>query len=151
MCFLLLLFLPFHPTNNDKLATDFAKQFYSAYESSNCDTLESLTITPFYQDGQAIIRTQAELKSAIQKLISERGNAPQRIADVKLVASYAAMKERMQPKDREMLDQIVKDDDLLVLVMLKPSDPASKKVDNVVLLVRLIDGKPKAIGIKHTF
>ena len=61
------------------------------------------------------------------------------------------MKDRTAPKDRELLEQVAKDDDYLALVMLKPAESTkNNKSENVVLLVRLKDGKALAIGVKHT-
>ena len=69
---------------------------------------------------------------------------------MKMVSSYGVMKARMTTKDRELLEQVVKDDDYLALVMLKPAVGVAQKSDNVVLLVRIKDGKASAIGVKHT-
>lgn len=135
----------------NKQVTDFARKFYVAYENGDVDTVQAMAVIPWYHDGRAVIRTPDELRIELKKFIEQRDSTSgKRVPDIKLVAGFAAMKERTPAKDRELLEQVARDDDYLALVMLKPADPNSKKTENVVLLVRLKDGKVCAIGVKHT-
>ena len=156
MSVLLLCGLLFSPQTDEqkqlnKQVTEFARKFYVAYENGDLDAVLGMAVVPWYQDGKAIVRTQDELKVELKKFLDQRDTSSgKRVPDIKLVAGFGVMKERTAPKDRELLEQVAKDDDYLALVMLKPSDPNNKKSENVVLLVRLKDGKAYAIGVKHT-
>ncbi|HQR08614.1 MAG TPA: hypothetical protein PLN21_17445 [Gemmatales bacterium] len=135
----------------NKIVTDFAIKFYVAYENGDVDALMPLTLTPWYHDGQSVIRSPEALRTELKKFLDQRDTSGgKRVPDVKLVAGFASMKDRMATKDREMLQQVAQDDDYVVLVMLKPVDAGNKKVENVVLLVRRTGGKAVAIGVKHT-
>ncbi len=134
----------------NKQVSEFARKFYSACEAGQLDTLLGMVSTPWYHDGQTILKTADELRVELKKLIDQRDTSTKRTPEVKLVAAYVHMKERMSPKDRELLEQVARDDDYLALVMLKPADRAVKQSDNVVLLVRIKDAKAIAIGVKHT-
>ncbi|HMP16770.1 MAG TPA: hypothetical protein PKD72_07095 [Gemmatales bacterium] len=111
----------------------------------------ALSTVPFYFDGKAVIQQQDVLQVELRKLVESRDlTHGKRVPDVKLVAPYYLMKDRMPEKERSLLNQVVRDDDYLVLVMLKPTDVSFKKTENVVLLVRMKDGQPTVIGLKHT-
>jgi hypothetical protein len=134
-----------------KSATEIAQRFYAAYENGNVGGLIAISLVPFYFDGKSIINQQDHLQVEMKKLMDARDlSQGKRVPDVKLVSPYALMKDRMPAKDRALLDQVVRDDDFLVLVMLKPIDTSIKKSENVVLLARLKDGQAQVIGIKHT-
>lgn len=134
-----------------KQTTELAERFYAAWENGNVEGLLTYSTLPFYLDGQAVIEQQDVLQLELKKLNDKREKAHgKRTADVKLVASYGMMKERMPAKDRAMLEKVVRDDDYLALVMLKPTDVNNRKSENVVLLARIKDGKATVIGIKHT-
>jgi len=150
MCSLLLSPQSDEQKQINKQVTELAKKFYLAYENGDVDTILAMTVVPWYQDGKAILRTQDELKVELKKFLDQRDTSSgKRVPDVKLVAAFALMKERTAAKDRELLEQVARDDDYLALVMLKPAD-LNKKSENVVLLIRLKDGKAFAIGVKHT-
>jgi hypothetical protein len=156
MCMMLLCSLLLSPQTDEqkqlnKIVTDFAIKFYVAYENGEVDVLMPLTVTPWYHDGQSVVRTPEALRTELKKFVDQRDTSSgKRKPDVKLVASFASMKERMATKDRELLQQVAQDDDYVVLVMLKPVDAENKKIENVVLLVRRTGSKAVAIGIKHT-
>lgn len=134
-----------------KQVSDFARSFYAAFEKGDVAHLASVSVTPWYHDGQSVITTVDALKAELKKLVEQRDTkAGQRTPEVKLVAAYSVMKERMMAKDRELLEQVVKDDDYLALVMLKPTGRPAQASDNVVLLVRIKEGKASALGVKHT-
>ncbi|HQR43278.1 MAG TPA: hypothetical protein PLX97_11355 [Gemmatales bacterium] len=134
-----------------KLATELAQRFYAALESGNMDSMLPMCQLPWYHDGQCVVQQADILKVELKKLFDNRDTSQgKRVADVKLVMTYAATKDRMPSKDRVLLDQVVKDDDYLVLVMLKSADVTVRKSENVVLLARIKDGKAMAIGVKHT-
>lgn len=153
----LLLCLILLPDQNDtekrvqKHANELAKQFYTAYENGQVDRMLPLASVPWYHDGKLVVQQQDVLKQELQKWVESRNTSYSvRLIEVKLVATMAAMKSRMPAKDRSMLEQVAHDDDYLVLVMLKPTDATIKVTENVVLLMRIRDGKPQAIGVKHT-
>ncbi|MFT3880388.1 MAG: hypothetical protein QM703_12095 [Gemmatales bacterium] len=151
LCSLLLLPQTDEQKQLNKIVSDFAVKFYVAYENGDVEALTPLTLTPWYQDGQSVVRTPEGLRTELKKFVDQRDTSGgKRKPDVKLVASFASMKDRMATKDRELLQQVAQDDDYVVLVMLKPSDAGNKKVENVVLLVRRTGGKAVAIGVKHT-
>ncbi len=134
-----------------KSATEIAQRFYAAFENGNVGGLVAMSTVPFYFDGKSIINQQDNLQVELKKLMEARDlSQGKRVPDIKLVAPYALMKERMPAKDRALLEQVVRDDDFLVLVILKPVDVNIKKTENVVLLARLKDGQASVIGIKHT-
>lgn len=134
-----------------KTATEISQRFYAAFENGNVGGLVAMSGIPFYFDGKSIINQQDNLQVEIKKLMDARDlSQGKRVPDIKLVAPYALMKERMPLKERSLLEQVIRDDDYLVLVMLKPVDISIKKTENVVLLARLKDGKAQVIGIKHT-
>lgn len=153
----LLICLILLPAQNDtekrvqKHANELARQFYTAYETGQVDRMIPLITLPWYHDGKMVIQQQEMLRQELQKWTEQRNitYGPRQI-DVKMVATMAAMKSRMPAKDRSMLEQVAQDDDYIILVMLKPTDTAIKTTENVVLLMRLRDGKPFAIGVKHT-
>lgn len=134
-----------------KLTSEVTERFYAAWENGNVDALLPFCTSPFYLDGQLIVEKPGDLRIELKKLIDKRDQSQgKRIADVKLVASYGMMKERMPAKDRELLEKVARDDDYLALVMLKSGDVNNRKTENVVLLARIKDGKASVIGIKHT-
>ena len=131
--------------------TEFAKSFYTSFENGDSEKLFSMSMSHWYHDGQSIISTSDVLRSELRKFVEQRDTKNgKRVPEVKMVSSYGVMKARMTTKDRELLEQVVKDDDYLALVMLKPAVGVARKSDNVVLLVRIKDGKASAIGVKHT-
>lgn len=156
MCVILLCSLLLTPQTDEqkqlnKIVSDFAVKFYTAYESGDVDALMPLTLTPWYHDGNSVVKTSDALRAELKKFLELRDTSGgKRVPDVKLVASFASMKERMATRDREMLQKVAQDDDYVALVMLKPTDAGNKKVENVVLLVRRTGGKAVAIGVKHT-
>ena len=156
MCLMLLCSLLVSPQTDEQkqlnqIVIDFTKKFYVAYENGDVDALLPMTVVPWYHDGQSIVRSQDALRVELKKFIDQRDTTRgKRVPDVKLVAGLAAMKGRMDSKDREMLQQVAQDDDYVVLVMLKPVDTSNKKIENVVLLVRRTGGKAIAIGVKHS-
>jgi hypothetical protein len=134
-----------------KLATELAQRFYAALESGNIDGILPLCQMPWYHDGQSVVQQPDVLKVELKKLSDSRdASQGKRVVDVKLVMTYGTTKDRMPSKDRALLDQVMKDDDYLVLVMLKSADVTVRKSENVVLLTRVKDGKSIAIGVKHT-
>lgn len=138
-------------TRINKQVTELAKQYYTAYEAVNLDVMLGMAQVPWYHDGQAVVRSQDALRIELKKMNDKRDTSlGKRVPDVKLVASFAVMKARMPTKDREMLEQVVTDDDYLALVMLKSADATNKKTENVVLFARIKDGKASVIGVKHT-
>lgn len=156
MCLMLLCSLLLSPQTDEqkqlnKIVSDFAMKFYVAYENGDVDALMPITVTPWYHDGQSVVRTPEAMRTELKKFVDQRDtSAGKRKPDVKLVASFASMKDRMSAKDIGLLQQVAQDDDYVVLVMLKPNDAGNKKVENVVLLVRRTGGKAVAIGVKHT-
>ncbi len=157
MYVMLLCGLLFSPQTDEqkqlnKQVTEFARKFYLAYENGDVDAVLGMAVVPWYQDGKAIIRSQDELKVELKKFLDQRDTSSgKHVPDIKLVAGFGAMKDRTAPKDRELLEQVARDDDYLALVMLKPAESTkNNKSENVVLLVRLKDGKAYAIGVKHT-
>lgn len=156
MCWIVISTLLLVPQGEEqkrinKQVSELAKQFYTAFESGNVDEMLGLARVPWYHDGQGIVRSLDVLKVELKKFTDQRdASQGQRVPDIKMVAAYGLTKDRMPAKDREMLDQVVRDDDHLALVMLKPQDGANKKSENVVLLVRIKDGKGTVIGLKHT-
>lgn len=156
MCWIVVCTLLLAPQSDEqkqinKQVSETARKFYTAFESGNLDVMLGMSTVPWYHDGKTVVRTEDVLRVELKKLNDQRETSHgKRVADIKLVAAYALMKDRMPPQDREMLEQVVRDDDYLALVMLKPQDVTNKKSENVVLLVRLKDGKPSVIGLKHT-
>lgn len=155
--YLLLIFGLLVPQQSDaekqlhRQVTEFARTFYSSYESGQFEKLFSVSQVPWYHDGQSIITAGDVLRSELKKFVEHRETKHgRRTADVKMVSSYALMKERMSMKDRQLLEQVAREDDYLALVMLKPAGTATALSENVVLLVRIKDGKASAIGVKHT-
>jgi hypothetical protein len=134
-----------------KLATELAQRFYASWEAGNVEGVLPLCQMPWYHDGLQVVQQTDSLRVELKKLIDARDvSHGKRTVDVKLVMTYGATKERMPSKERALLDQVMRDDDYLVLVMLKPADVTVKKSENVVLLTRIKDGKAMAVGIKHT-
>lgn len=134
-----------------KSATEIAQRFYAAFENGNVGGLVAMSAIPFYFDGKSIINQQDNLQIELKKLMDARDlTQGKRVPDIKLVAPFALMKDRMPAKERSLLEQVIRDDDYLVLVMLKPIDLSIKKTENVVLLARIKDGKAQVVGIKHT-
>jgi hypothetical protein len=131
-----------------KLTSDVTVKFYDAFENRDLDALLTTIETPWYHDGKAVLHTKDEVRAEFKALLDKRRDVKSRkAADVKGVHCYHTVRDRISPNDRKLLDQVMKEDDYLVLVILKSEDNA-KAAENVVVLVRIKDGIARVIGIK---
>jgi hypothetical protein len=132
-----------------KITTDVTVKFYESFESRDLDALLATVDAPWYHDGKAVLHSKDEVRAEFKALLDKRRDVKVRkTAGVKGVHCYHTVRDRIPPADRKLLAQVMKDDDYLVLVVLK-SDNDPKATENVVVLVRVKDGVGRVVGIKN--
>jgi hypothetical protein len=132
-----------------KLTSDATARFYEAFENRDLEALVATVDAPWYHDGKAVLHSKDEIRAEFKALLEKRRDVKGRkIADVKGVHCFHTVRERISPNDRKLLDQVVKDDDYLVLVILR-SESNPKVTENIVVLVRVKDGAARVVGIKN--
>jgi hypothetical protein len=132
-----------------KLTSEVTARFYESFENRDLDVLMNTVEAPWYHDGKAVLHSKGEVRAEFKALMEKRRDVKGRkVADVKGVHCFHTVRERISPNDRKLLDQVVKDDDYLVLVVLK-SEADPKVTENIVVLVRVKDGSARVVGIKN--
>lgn len=132
-----------------KLTSEVTAKFYEAFENKDLDGLIETIEAPWYHDGKAVLHSKDEVKAEFKALLDRRRDVKGRkTADVKGVHCYHTVRDRISPNDRKLLDQVVKEDDYVVLVVLK-DEQNPKVTENVVVLVRVKDGAAKVVGVKN--
>ncbi len=134
----------------EKVVTQAAVKFYNLFEGRDLEALLTIVDTPWYHDGKSILHSKTEIQSEFKALLDKRRDVKTRkVPDVKTVLAYGSVRERTDPQERKLLDQVLKETDYLVLVMLKPEQGAAGVTENVVLLVKYKDNVAKVIGVKN--
>jgi hypothetical protein len=134
----------------EKLASEAVVKFYEAFEGRDLDALLIAVETPWFHDGKTVLSTKEDVRNEFKVLLAKRRDVKQRkVADVKAVFDYGAVRQRTDPADRRLLDQVVKEDDQLVLVVLKPEPGKPGTTENVVVLVKIREGVAKVVGVKN--
>ena len=134
----------------EKLATDVVVKFYEAFESRDLDALIAMVEVPWFHDGKTILLTKDDIRSEFKALLAKRRDVKERkVPDVKAVLTYGSVRQRTDPSDRKLLDQVLREDDNLALVMLKPEPGKTGTTENVVVLVKIKDGVAKVVGVKN--
>ena len=132
-----------------KVTSEVTVKFYEAFESRDLEALMETVEAPWYHDGKAVLHSKDEVRAEFKALLEKRRDVKgKKIADVKGVHCYHTVRERISPGDRKLLDQVVKEDDYLVLVVLK-DEQNPRATENVVVLVRVKDGAGKVLGVKN--
>jgi hypothetical protein len=132
-----------------KLTSDITVKFYESFENRDLDAVLATIDAPWYHDGKAVLHSKDEVRAEFKALLEKRRDVKGRkVADVKGAHCYHTVRDRINPNERKLLDQVVKDDDYLVLVVLR-AENNSKANENVVVLVRVKDGAAKVLGVKN--
>jgi hypothetical protein len=133
-----------------KLAQGVTAKFYDAFDQRDLEGLLALVDVPWYHDGKAVLHDKAEIHAEFKSLLEKRRDVKiRKIPDIKAVLPYSAVRERTDPNERKWLDQVIQDQDLLVLVMLKPEAGKIGTIENVVALVKIRGGIAKVVGLKN--
>jgi hypothetical protein len=133
-----------------QLAKDAAVKFYESFEGRDLDRLLAIVDAPWYHDGKAVLADKADIAYEFKTLLEKRRSLTiRKVPDVKAVLAYGMVRARTDEKDRKMLDQVIREDDFLVLVMLKPEMGKPGATENVVVIVKVRDGIAKVVGVKN--
>lgn len=134
----------------EKLATDVVVKFYEAFESRDLDALIATVEVPWFHDGKTLLLTKDDIRAEFKALLAKRREVKERkVPDVKAVLTYGSVRQRTDPADRKLLDQVLQEDDNLALVILKPEPGKTGTTENVVVLVKVKDGVAKIVGVKN--
>lgn len=132
-----------------KLTTEVTIKFYEAFEKRDLDGLLANIETPWYHDGRAVLHSKVEVREEFKALFEQRRDLGNRkVADAKSVHCYHTVRDRISPSDRRILDQVAKENDYVVLVILR-DEQNPKQMKNVTVIVRVTDGTAKVVGVKN--
>jgi hypothetical protein len=119
--------------------------FLSAVKSHDVEAVLASADVPWFHMGQEIVRDATQLRKEFEVLFRRRNFADLQYQLLR-TASYGAIRDKSLPPERQLLDEVLKPQDQVVLVSV---DCDGRKGERIVLLVKLKGNKGKVVGLKE--
>ncbi|MSR31309.1 MAG: hypothetical protein EXR99_07380 [Gemmataceae bacterium] len=127
---------------SEKLAREAVEKIFKALKAEDIDGVMKAVSFPYY-DGKELIRDSAEFKKKISNFF-ENADFTTLTFEIKEIHEFAKIKDQIKDEDKEKVNEILKDGDMVVMTSFEKDGKASK----IGWGVAIRDGKAKIVGGK---
>ena len=124
-------------------ASATVEAFLKGISDGDIEAVMATVDVPWFDDGTKILRSEDQLRDLLSEPIREKELIGLN-AEINEVLSFASLRDKATGSAGELLKQVANDKDLVFLMKVT----VGRKTDDMMLLVRVNDGKARIIGLR---